>query len=120
MRASRQRGAAAVEFALVLPLLMICLWGVVEGGTRYARQTQIDHAAYLAARDLSISPTLTVSSAVTGVYSGTFTIVSPTVACPGDGTTPLAKVTITATRTSISRMFGSYTITGKGVARCEA
>lgn len=118
MNASREHGAAAVEFALVIPVLMLMIFGIVEGGTRFAQQSQINHAAFLAARAMSIDPSLTASNAVSAVYSGTISSVNGT-QCPTDGTTPLVQVTINSSRASVTGMFFSYSLKGVGVARCQ-
>lgn len=122
MRASRERGAAAVEFALVLPLLITVLLGIVEGGTRYAQQSQVNHWAFLAARDLSIDPSQnasTIVDALKGSDSTTYTVTStPSTKCATAGATQV-RVTVTATKTSPTRLFPSYQLTGKAVARCE-
>jgi Flp pilus assembly protein TadG len=122
MHASRERGAAAVEFALVVPLLVAFLFGIVEGGTRYAQQSQVNHWAFLAARDLSIDPSKSATSVVTalkGSDTTTYTTSSsPSTACSVAGATSVT-VTVKATKTSPTGLFGTYTLTGKGVARCE-
>ncbi len=77
MYASRERGVAAVEFALIVPLLVLFLFGIVEAGTRYTQQNQVNHWAYLTARDLSIDPTksaTTVFTAFKGSDTHTFTV----------------------------------------------
>lgn len=121
MYASRERGAAAVEFALIVPLLVTFLFGIVEGGTRYTQQNEVNHWAYLVARDLSIDPTKSASSLVTtlkGSDTHTYAVtVSPTPSCTT--TNHQVTVTISSQRSSPSGIFGSYTIKGKGVARCE-
>ena len=49
----RERGAAAVEFAVVLiPLLMI-MFGIIDFGLYYYNDLQLTHAARNAARILS-------------------------------------------------------------------
>ena len=122
MRASRERGAAAVEFALVLPLLITVLLGIVEGGTRYAQQSQVNHWAFLAARDLSIDPSTSATSVVNtlkGSDPTTYTVVTtPSTKCATAGATQV-NVTVTAIRTSPTRLFPTYKLTGRGVARCE-
>jgi Flp pilus assembly protein TadG len=123
MYASREeRGAVAVEFALIVPLLILFLYGIVEGGTRYAQQTQVNHYAFLTARDLSIDPTksaVTDFNALKGSDTNTYVVsVAPATPCTSPTDTKLT-VTITSQRTSPSGMFGNYTITGTGVARCE-
>ena len=122
MDASRERGAVAVEFALVVPLLILFLFGIIEGGTRYAQQSEVNHWAFIAARDLSIDPTksaTTVVNTLKGSSTDPVTVtVSPATLCTGATATEVT-VKVTATRQSPSGMFGSYTLAGKGVARCE-
>ena len=50
-----QRGAVAVEFALVFPLLMLVLFGVVEYGAVYNAQLMVTGAAREAAREMSLT-----------------------------------------------------------------
>ena len=122
MYASRERGAAAVEFALIVPLLVLVIFAVVEGGTRYSQQNQVNHWAYLTARDLSIDPTKSATTLVTalkGSDTHTFTVSATPASFCSSPSTSAVTVTITSPRTSPSGMFGSYTIKGKAVARCE-
>jgi len=44
-RAASERGAALVEFAIVLPLLLILLFGVIDFGFLINRNTMINNAA---------------------------------------------------------------------------
>lgn len=48
--ARRERGAAAVEFALVLPLLVAMLFGIIEFGAAWSQNTDVHHGAREAAR----------------------------------------------------------------------
>lgn len=50
------RGAVAVEFALVLPVLMTIVLGVVTGGMVLNRQLSVSHAAREAARYGAVLP----------------------------------------------------------------
>ncbi len=126
MYASRERGAVAVEFALVVPLLVAFLFGIVEGGTRYAQQSQVNQWANLAARDLSIDPAKSATTVVNGL-KGTdthaFTVSAVGVAGASSLCTSTTNnevtVTVTSQRTSPSGLFGTYSVKGKGVARCE-
>ncbi|MDX6276563.1 MAG: hypothetical protein QOJ72_691 [Nocardioidaceae bacterium] len=129
MYASREeRGVAAVEFALIVPLLMLFLFGIVEGGTRYTQQNQLNHYAFMTARDLSIDPTKSATAdfnVLKGSDTNTYTVtvtpgpVSSAGALCGSSTNNQVTVVISSDRTSPSGMFGSYTLTGTGVARCE-
>lgn len=47
---NRQRGAALVEFAIVLPLFMGLMFGIMEAGWFFAQQVEIRHAAREGAR----------------------------------------------------------------------
>jgi Flp pilus assembly protein TadG len=114
-----ERGAAAVEFAMCLPLLVAFIVGSVEAGTRYAQQAEVNHWAFLAARAVSIDPSKTATSVVTGL-KGTDTrsyTVTTTGGCTSGGTQ--VTVTVTSARASVTGMFGGYGLNGRGVARCD-
>lgn len=50
------RGAAAVEFALVLPLLLLLLFGIIDFGRAYHSKVTLTHAAREGARALALAP----------------------------------------------------------------
>lgn len=50
-------GVVAVEFALVLPLLIVLLFTIILGGAVYLDQLQLQSAARNAARAGSVTPT---------------------------------------------------------------
>ena len=122
MKASRDRGAVAVEFALIVPLFLTFLFAIVEGGTRYAQQNEVNHWAFLVARDLSIDPAknaLTQVNALKGLDPTSYTVsASPGGYCSSPSTSAVT-VTVSTTHSSPTGLFGSYTIKGEGVARCE-
>lgn len=51
----RERGAAAVEFALILPVLVILVFGIVEFGRAYNATVTLTHAVREGVRELAIS-----------------------------------------------------------------
>lgn len=53
-RVRRQRGAALVELALVLPLLLVLLFGIVEAGWAFSQPLEIQHGAREAARLVAV------------------------------------------------------------------
>ncbi|MEH3034266.1 MAG: TadE/TadG family type IV pilus assembly protein [Aeromicrobium erythreum] len=117
----RERGAAAVEFALVLPLVITCITAVVEGGSRYTNQTQASHYAAVAARDLAIDPAKSATTVVGSLKTADGNTRSYTVSVPStcSATSDTVKVVVAATIPSPTGMFGSYGVSGTGVARCE-
>jgi Flp pilus assembly protein TadG len=46
----RERGAAAVEFAIILPILLLCVLGLIEFARAIWTQTTLDYAVQAAAR----------------------------------------------------------------------
>ena len=56
-RRLRDRGAATVEFALVLPLLLLLVVGIIQFGRAFSMQIQLSGAANAGARYLAVHPT---------------------------------------------------------------
>ena len=54
-----QRGAAAVELALVLPILVVLLFGIIEFTRAYNARTTMTHAAREGARTLAVRKSTT-------------------------------------------------------------
>lgn len=52
---STERGAAAIELALVLPLLIMLVFGIVEFGRGYNAKVTLTHAAREAVREYTIN-----------------------------------------------------------------
>src|SRR5436190_13636937 len=74
-RGSDERGAAVVEFAIVLPLLILLVFGIVEFSIAYNRQQGLHAAAREGARVAALPQTTSseidtrVRSALSGVLS---------------------------------------------------
>jgi len=117
------RGAAAVEFALILPLLVLLIFGIVEFGRAYNVQISITNAAREGARVMAVhnDPAMARSAA-----SAAAPAVTPAIA-PGNVTVSPANcvagatvtVTIRYTVTLMTGFFGpGFPLTGKGVMLC--
>ena len=137
----RDRGAAAVEMALILPVLLFVLMGLVDFGRAYSAQIQLSQAAREGARLASLNSTANAadpnfgSAAITTrvrAAAGGLTSVSGTpVYCPVPaGATDTARVTVSAPFTwitgisALSHFFGPgtfptpTTMSQTGVMQC--
>ena len=61
-RRRRERGAAAVEFALVVPLFLALTFGIIEGGRLMEAQQAVTAAARAGAREAALSGSTTSST----------------------------------------------------------
>ena len=64
-RRTNENGQALVEFAIVLPLLLMILYGVIQFGIVFNNYIQVTSAAREGARKASVSRTLGSSAATT-------------------------------------------------------
>lgn len=127
---SREDGAAAVELALVLPLLLLLVFGIIDFGRLFNAQITLSAAAREGARWAALSqpgvPARVAAAApgLTPAPSTSFTACAP-------GAPVGANATVVATSTvplitplgAIAGMFGggapaAVTLTGRGVMRC--
>ncbi|MFL6155346.1 MAG: TadE/TadG family type IV pilus assembly protein [Marmoricola sp.] len=82
-----QRGAAALEFALIVPILVMVVFGIVDFGWAINRDTLVNNAAREGAREGSLNPDATaIATVVRNSLSGVEAV----------GTTP-SKITVTVT-----------------------
>jgi Flp pilus assembly protein TadG len=130
----RDRGAAAVEFALLLPVLLLLVCGIIDFGRALNAQITLTQAARVGARMAALSLPNVVSqteaeAAATGLSGTTATV---TVSCPsGSGPTSDATVKVSYPFTfvtpigAIAKLFGgsgpgsSLTLTATEVMACE-
>ena len=122
-RLKEDRGAVAVEFALVFPLLILVLFGVIEYGAVYNAQLVITGAAREAAREMAVTGnagaarTAALSAApglVPALSSGDVGISSSSCS-PGTDVT----VTIDYQKPFITGLFGAKVdLTGTATRRC--
>src|SRR5262245_30316943 len=90
------RGAAAIELALILPILLVMIFGVIDFGRVINTQMTLTEASREAARALAFGQTpLTRAQQVTGT---TDTQLVSTTACPASAT-PGSTATVTLKQT---------------------
>ncbi len=131
--ANSDRGAAAVEFALLLPLLVMLVFGLIDFGRAINAQITLTQAAREGARALALGQTdwqqRTVDAA-TGLGLTTADVTDPPdslgvsgCSAPGSFGTDDAVVQVTYTFTFITpvgSIFGpTKTLTAEGVMPCE-
>lgn len=133
-RAPTDRGAAAVEFALLLPLLLLLVFGIIDFGRALNTQITLTQAAREGARLESLGQSAPnvigrTQTAATGLSPVTVTISS---ACP-QGAGPDANAVVQASYKftfdtpvgAIASLFGGggfgspITMTATGVMPCE-
>jgi len=133
LRRWRDRGAAAVEFALVVPLLILLIFGSIEFGLAVNARTMVGNAAREGVRMASLrySPAdvraaaLSSLSAVSGTKTVTYTCTtpaSPTCDPNAPGPNSVATVVVTVNYTGITGMFPlltNTTLTGTSYMRVE-
>lgn len=131
-----EHGVVAVEFALLLPLLVVLLFGILAGGAAFQELNGLNAAAREGARVASIrvstavntnyDPAAAVNSvvknALKGVVNGSDATVKiePPNACQSTTTTRV-RVTVSAPLAWDVPFIGSpsATLSGKGDFRCE-
>jgi Flp pilus assembly protein TadG len=126
------RGAAAVEFALLVPVLLLVLFGLIDFGRALNAQITLTQAAREGARLAALSQSNVASrtqAAATGLSGVTVTVTS----CPsGAGPTSDATVEVSYPFTfatpigGLAKLFGgssglgsSFTLTATEVMACE-
>ncbi|KQV75619.1 hypothetical protein ASC61_11730 [Aeromicrobium sp. Root344] len=125
-----ERGAALVEFALVLIVLCPMIVVIVAWGIRFHNAAQADNAAFIAARYYAIKcgpdgtgPAMTAAKAAGAaatnlVTAGDITIVGN---CTSGETisATVSKAKAWSPKVPLFGMNGNYSLIGKGAARCE-
>jgi uncharacterized protein (UPF0333 family) len=124
-----ERGAILAEFALVLPVLLVVLFGIIEFGFAFSRSQSITAAAREAGRLASLSSTTTadISSRVDTTLAGTSLDAPPTVTViPAGGCAGREGESVTVLVSAPHRITIPFavdreiTLSGRAVFRCEA
>jgi Flp pilus assembly protein TadG len=122
-----ERGAAAVEFALVLPILLVLIFGIVEFGRAFQVRATLEAAAREGARVMAVQND--PAAARTAVQSAS-TSLNPSVTADQIAITPdscdtatagtNAVVTISYTEPFLTGFFGDgIDLSVNGVMRCH-
>ncbi len=120
-RLQSERGAAAVEFALVVPLLLILLLGIVEFGRVFNTQLQLTHAARESVRVMAIQkqPAAARSAGIASVSGLNPALTAGNISVGSCTNTTDVTVTITYSVSLLSGLFADVVpLTGKAVMRC--
>ena len=123
------RGVAVIEFAIVVPTLLLLVLGIVDFGERYKTAAMYNNAAAAAARSMTIendvakAKTAAVGAGMPSTLSLSVSYTTGYTSCSQgtDGTFGNVTVTITETnRPTATKFFGNtYNVSGKAVARCS-
>jgi Flp pilus assembly protein TadG len=124
----RDRGAAAVEFALLLPVLLMIVFGIVDFGRAYNAQVTLTQAAREGARLTALNQPNVVSRTQSAAYPLGGVSVSVTACPPGSTGDAVVQTNYTFSFVTpvgaIAGLFGSgfggpLAMSGQGVMRCQ-
>ncbi|TQJ33285.1 TadE/TadG family type IV pilus assembly protein [Arthrobacter sp. SLBN-122] len=128
MRNRNEEGAAAVEFALILPVLLLILIGIIEFSLAFNAQLSLNQAAREGARYMAIHNSTGDASTAASNAAGRLApaSVTTTFSVTGGGTTCSANKQVTATTTYklttvtgfLDAFTGTIVMTGKGTMQC--
>jgi Flp pilus assembly protein TadG len=127
-RLRRERGATAVEFALIVPLLIVLVLGIAEFGHAFQVQGTLSAAARegvraMALRNDPVDARAVVRNAASSlnpaITDAQITIDAQSCLTAGNGNN-LVRLTIRYPMPYLTGFFGSgLTLTGTGVMRCN-
>lgn len=114
------RGVTAVEFAIILPLLLMLVFGIIEFGRAYQARLTVTHAAREGVRVLAVTEDKTAAeaaalAAATGLDAGSVTVVGTPCAA---GLPAEMVVTYPMTIEVPGTGVHSFTVTGRAVMTC--
>lgn len=122
MKSDSERGAAAVEFAILLPLLLLLVLGTIEFGRAYNAQLTLTNAAREGVRVMAIGndPTAARNAAKNAAASVSTTIPNSDIALSTEVCSTGAQVTLTINYqlSTITGIAGPFPLKGKGVMLC--
>jgi Flp pilus assembly protein TadG len=119
-RSGTDQGSAAVEFALVLPVLVLILFGIIDFGRMLNARITLSQAAHEGARAAAVADTATAASTINTVMGALVSDMAPPVIDGCDGTPgDQATVTLTYQFAWVTPIFGgARTMTTTAVVPC--
>jgi Flp pilus assembly protein TadG len=96
----RDRGTSTVEFAVVVPILLLLVFGIIDFGRMASDHVQLSAAARAAAQSYALDGNLShAQTAANNVYQGGGTVsITNVTGCPAvPGVTSVATVTVSVT-----------------------
>lgn len=122
MSTTKERGAVAVEFALLAPVLVMLLLGIMEFGRAYNVQISLSSAAREGVRVMAIgndtAAARTAAKNVATALKPTLTDANITVSPATCSTGVQVTFTITYTLSTMTGIAGPFPMQGKGVMVC--
>ena len=122
MSRASERGAVAVEFAILSHVLVMLLLGIMEFGRAYNAQASLSAGAREVVRVMAVSkyPTAERTSAKIAAVSLKPALTDANVSFSPTTCTSGAQVTITITYSlsTLTGIAGPFTLTGKGAMLC--
>jgi Flp pilus assembly protein TadG len=126
MSRASEHGAVAVEFAILAPVLIMILMGIMEFGRAFNAQISLTNAAREGVRVMAVSnnPASARTAAKNAAVSlspglaDSNIIFSATDGTTGCTVTHQMTVTVTYTLSTLTGIAGPFAMTGKGVMLC--
>jgi len=120
-----ERGAVMVEFAIVMPLLLLLVFGIIEFGRGYNVKVQLTGSVREAAREVALGRSnaeamQVVRDAAPGISPAVQDSQIIITRCPADGSDGDAIVTVTYRLQALTPLVpsGELELTARGVMRC--
>jgi Flp pilus assembly protein TadG len=115
-------GAAAVEFALIVPMLLLLVFGIAEFGRAYNIQVSLSAAAREGARVMAIEDDAVAARAATLAAAPSLQATNTNVEVTPLSCAPGSNATVNATYSFdfVTGLFGAgIELNGRGVMRCN-
>lgn len=122
MPESSERGAAAVEFAILLPVLLMLVLGTIEFGRAYNAQITLTNAGREGVRVMAIAndPVAAKAAAKKAAAPASTAISDSDITLTPSACTTGAQMTLTIkyNLSTLTGIAGPFPMTGKGVMLC--